>query len=309
MRLKHNVHYFYKDKNNEKKTIIRYGFKQYEIYDEHKKYFSMLENKNYDNDLSEFLANKNLLNPLSMEDKPDTMSSKTFNYLTDIIKSDELLNKNIIEDKLKTTFLIIGCGGVGTVILDNLIRIGFTNFVLVDKDAVELSNLNRQLFFDKDDIGLKKISVLLNKTKRITPNNLNLKVIDKYINNNDDIDQIIDDITYDQLFIINCADSPKNINNIIGCCCRLKEIPFLYGFVGSYTGTFGPVYDVNNEYREFETNSVKSLDGSLSTINMILGSHMSHMIFLYCFKDLLDLDNTTFEQHVIKFNNFNINYV
>lgn len=50
---------------------------------------------------------------------------------------------NRIQNK---TILIIGFGGIGTIVVDNLQRMGFKNFILIDYDIVEPSNLNRQMF-------------------------------------------------------------------------------------------------------------------------------------------------------------------
>ena len=43
----------------------------------------------------------------------------------------------------KATFAIIGLGGTGGFILENLLRIGAENFILFDHDRFEFSNFNR----------------------------------------------------------------------------------------------------------------------------------------------------------------------
>ncbi|MDY0177738.1 MAG: tRNA threonylcarbamoyladenosine dehydratase [Erysipelotrichia bacterium] len=54
---------------------------------------------------------------------------------------------------------IIGLGGVGGTALVSLARSGFLNFVLVDSDRVEYSNLNRQILFSNEDVGLWKVDL------------------------------------------------------------------------------------------------------------------------------------------------------
>lgn len=50
-------------------------------------------------------------------------------------------------NKIKNTkILIIGCGGLGSNIANILVRSGFTKFIFVDYDKVEMKNLNRQIF-------------------------------------------------------------------------------------------------------------------------------------------------------------------
>lgn len=63
---------------------------------------------------------------------------------------------------------IAGCGGLGSNCASILTRIGLQNFILVDFDHVQKSNLNRQFFF-KDQIGLEKVYALKENLLRICP--------------------------------------------------------------------------------------------------------------------------------------------
>ncbi|MCH2162071.1 MAG: ThiF family adenylyltransferase, partial [Phycisphaerales bacterium] len=49
------------------------------------------------------------------------------------------------------TVLIAGCGALGTVAADLLARAGVGTIVVVDRDVVELSNLQRQTLFTERD--------------------------------------------------------------------------------------------------------------------------------------------------------------
>ncbi|SHI53274.1 sulfur carrier protein ThiS adenylyltransferase ThiF [Halodesulfovibrio aestuarii] len=53
---------------------------------------------------------------------------------------------------------IAGCGGLGSNSAFMLARSGIRNFVIVDYDVVDSSNLNRQFFFE-DQLGLSKVEV------------------------------------------------------------------------------------------------------------------------------------------------------
>lgn len=54
---------------------------------------------------------------------------------------------------------IIGLGGVGGTVLESLVRSGFLKFFIVDSDRVDLSNLNRQILYSQEDVGLRKVDV------------------------------------------------------------------------------------------------------------------------------------------------------
>lgn len=48
--------------------------------------------------------------------------------------------------------LLIGCGALGSVIAEQLVRAGVGHIRLVDRDIVELTNLQRQVLFDEQDV-------------------------------------------------------------------------------------------------------------------------------------------------------------
>jgi molybdopterin/thiamine biosynthesis adenylyltransferase len=47
--------------------------------------------------------------------------------------------------------LLVGCGALGTVIAEQLVRAGVGTLRIVDRDVVELTNLQRQVLFDESD--------------------------------------------------------------------------------------------------------------------------------------------------------------
>ncbi len=71
--------------------------------------------------------------------------------------------------------LLVGVGGVGSFAYIALIRSGFLNITVIDKDIVELSNMNRQLVANLNTIGMLKVEVAknlaeeFNKSIKITP--------------------------------------------------------------------------------------------------------------------------------------------
>lgn len=52
--------------------------------------------------------------------------------------------------------LICGCGALGSVLANTLVRAGLGRLRLVDRDFLELHNLQRQVIFDEDDIAANK---------------------------------------------------------------------------------------------------------------------------------------------------------
>ena len=52
--------------------------------------------------------------------------------------------------------LVVGCGGLGAPVIQQLAAAGVGHLTLADDDVVEISNLNRQTLFGVDDVGQRK---------------------------------------------------------------------------------------------------------------------------------------------------------
>ena len=65
--------------------------------------------------------------------------------------------------------LLCGCGALGSVLAETLVRAGVGLLRIVDRDFVELSNLQRQVLFDENDIAerLPKAIAAAEKLRRI----------------------------------------------------------------------------------------------------------------------------------------------
>ncbi len=79
-------------------------------------------------------------------------------------KNSPSINKNIFRVKIG----LAGCGGLGSNAAIALARSGVLNFVIVDNDKIEISNLNRQQYFI-EDVGKYKVDVLSKIMKSINP--------------------------------------------------------------------------------------------------------------------------------------------
>ena len=69
-----------------------------------------------------------------------------------------------------TKVLIVGMGGLGCPVALYLSNLGIKNIGMVDYDKVDFSNLNRQILFNKKDIGKYKINQAKNFLQKIDRN-------------------------------------------------------------------------------------------------------------------------------------------
>lgn len=179
------------------------------------------------NDLLDFLRKKGILD--NVEPRNDFLYydkyRRVIHFLGDFARNHEQLVEywNRIN---KSTVFIIGLGAVGSWVACNLAQSGVENFVLMDADVVESSNLHRQFGYDEGMIGLRKVDAL---EMRLHEFNLNIKVnkICRFLD-----EKILEEIRFNRVdLIINCADKPNvDMTSLwVGEFCMKYNIPHIVG--------------------------------------------------------------------------------
>lgn len=64
---------------------------------------------------------------------------------------------------------IVGCGGTGSAVAEQLVRLGVRHFIAIDPDSLSESNLTRVYGSGPSDVGRKKVDVLADSLARIAP--------------------------------------------------------------------------------------------------------------------------------------------
>jgi tRNA A37 threonylcarbamoyladenosine dehydratase len=81
-----------------------------------------------------------------------------------LIRIQYLIGEEKLEKIKQSHICVFGCGGVGSFVVEGLIRTGVKEITLVDFDRIDISNLNRQLMTTSNNIGELKVEEL---SKRI----------------------------------------------------------------------------------------------------------------------------------------------
>lgn len=140
--------------------------------------------------------------------------------------SEENLNK--IKNK---TVCIVGLGGVGGFATEAIVRSGVGNVIIVDYDRIDISNLNRQIITNQNNIGNSKVQEMQKRIKSINPN-CNITIIEEKIDSNNinlifqnKIDYLIDacdTITTKEALIIECIKRKIKIISSMGTGNKLN---------------------------------------------------------------------------------------
>ena len=84
-------------------------------------------------------------------------------------RTELLIGKENTEKISKSKIIIYGIGGVGSYVVEGLVRAGVENIVLVDNDVISPSNLNRQIHATISNIGKLKVECMKERILSINP--------------------------------------------------------------------------------------------------------------------------------------------
>ena len=86
------------------------------------------------------------------------------------------IGKNGQKKLLSSKIAIIGCGALGTHIANNMARAGVGRIIIVDRDFVEIDNLQRQILFDEED-AVRRIPKVMAAKKKLKKINSEIEII------------------------------------------------------------------------------------------------------------------------------------
>ena len=142
----------------------------------------------------------------------------TDRYLNHIERNIGLITLSDQEKLRKTPLAVLGVGGLGGPLAEQLVRCGCEQLVICDNETYEPSNLNRQIC-TTEDLGKFKVDVIENYLKKINPD----ANIQKYYEITDiNISEVLRNVAIVTLTL----DDPIT-SIIIARECKKKKIPML----------------------------------------------------------------------------------
>ena len=85
-------------------------------------------------------------------------------------RTELLIGKENLEKLSKSKIIVYGIGGVGSFVVEGLVRAGIENIILVDNDVISPSNINRQIHATTSNIGKLKVECMKERILLINPN-------------------------------------------------------------------------------------------------------------------------------------------
>ena len=120
--------------------------------------------------------------------------------------------------------LVVGCGGLGGHIIDQLARIGVGFLRVVDGDVYEPTNLNRQLLSELPLMGMSKAKAAADRIARVNPD-VTVDAVEAFMT----ADNVRDLIAGCDAVVDGLDNIPSR--RILAAACAEADIPYIFGAI------------------------------------------------------------------------------
>lgn len=128
--------------------------------------------------------------------------------------------------------LVVGCGGLGGHLLDQLARIGIGAIRAVDGDVFEETNLNRQLLSQVALVGSSKAKAAADHIARVNPQ-VQVEAVEEFLTESNARELVAGcDAVMDGL------DNPQS-RRILAAACKQAGVPYVYGAIQGWVAQAG----------------------------------------------------------------------
>lgn len=177
------------------------------------------------------------------------MKDNSFNRLQLLIGDDLDILKN-------SCVMIVGLGGVGSYAAETIARSGIGKLIIIDKDVVEASNINRQLIALNSTINKSKVDITYDRLIDINPN-FEIKKYKLFLSE-ENIKDIFSENKVD--FVIDACDTLKTKTSIIKYCLN-NNIDFIIslGAANKFDATKIKLIDLKKTYNDSIAKSLRMM--------------------------------------------------
>ncbi|MGM5629457.1 HesA/MoeB/ThiF family protein [Apibacter raozihei] len=137
--------------------------------------------------------------------------------------------KNAQEKLFQSKVLVLGAGGLGCPVLQFLTAAGVGTLGIVDYDTVDISNLQRQILFDENDVGKLKTEAAKAKLQKMN-SETEIRIHSEKLTSGNALS-----IFTPYQVIVDCTDNFQ-VRYLANDLSRLLNKPLVYGAIYQYEG-------------------------------------------------------------------------
>lgn len=136
-------------------------------------------------------------------------------------RTEMLIGKENVKKLQNSHVVVFGLGGVGSYVVEGLVRAGIGYISIIDKDIVDVTNINRQIIADIETVGKSKVDVEEERILKIN-SNAHVSKIKEFVNK-DNLEEIIEKIIKLQNivtinYVVDAIDTVSSKLEIIKYC-------------------------------------------------------------------------------------------
>ncbi len=215
------------------------------------------------------------------------------------------------QNLLAARAVLIGCGALGSVLANCLVRAGVGYLRIIDRDLIETHNLHRQMLFDEDDVraNLPKAEAAARKLHRINSEVTVEPIVDDVNHQN------ITDLTADASLLLDATDNFETRFLINDLAVKTRR-PWIYGACVGSTGMSMAIVPgetpclrcLFDEAPPPELNPTCETAGILGPVVALVASHqaMEALKILAGRRDAVDHRLLTFDAWTGRFSHINV---
>ena len=203
------------------------------------------------------------------------MGSKTTNLFSRNLGSITADQQFILQE---ATVTVIGCGGLGGFVIEELARLGAGSLYICDPDTFSTSNINRQLYALSETLGQYKTEVaakrirLMHGRTAVLPLPTRFQEAKKQLFANTDV-------------VVDCLDNIESRHELAKLCGQ-HELPLVHGAVRQWYGQVGVrlaggtlIQDLYGSEREQEESAPSVLSCTVALIASIQVAETAKLLF------------------------------
>jgi molybdopterin/thiamine biosynthesis adenylyltransferase len=134
------------------------------------------------------------------------------------------------------TVLVLGLGGLGSVVLMSILRLGVKKAIVVDYDVVEQHNLNRQILYTVEDVGKAKVDRAVHNSK--FHNIGGTEVVGYSFDAVANWSRVVE-LARQSSVVFNCIDYGDKYDIAVASLCMALNLPLIQG------GTFSTMFTID----------------------------------------------------------------
>jgi len=178
--------------------------------------------------------------PWTVQSKASDIFNQNYGSIEEIALENGILparyqrNRNMlsVSDQLQlfhSRICVIGCGGLGGYVIEELARLGVGTIITIDPDVFEEHNLNRQLFSSINVIGKPKVAAAGLRVAEINPATKLVPIQSAYTPENGK------GLLLNSQVVVDALDSIQTRLALADTCTELR-IPLVHGAIAGWYG-------------------------------------------------------------------------